>query len=163
MKAKNTTKKRTKIKVRNIRCLQKTITEHADQYAQWLLWRCRGAMGSEIASCGSAACLAGWSTILSMKLDINSKRDYLSQFDAEDTMMQIASKFLGLTVLQAQILFTANTLTYWPLKFRITGDEPKVEQAQKACAYLDYIIETGDVWGRGNMDQKKRLTVIYGD
>ena len=83
------------------------------------------------ARCGTAACIAGWTYILSVK----SKTPPRTGDEHTE-----AAELLGLTELQADRLFLPGN---WPLDFRdgLTGDG-KPETAKVAAARIEFFIKT---------------------
>jgi hypothetical protein len=85
--------------------------------------------------CKSAVCIAGHAYMLAKGI---TDASLLREVDS-DLMRRVGSKALGLTVDATDLLFSYAEL--WPEPFRFTTDTtPQLEQVEKACAYIDFIV-----------------------
>lgn len=114
------------------------ILEEPRRYDQSTLMR-----DSAIAPCGTAACIAGWTVILSggIKNPCNCK-DPTCGFD------QAAKDFLRISDNEASILFSWDA--NWPSPFGgaylfAERRDDKAGMAQAAADYINWIIENGRV------------------
>lgn len=108
--------------------------------------------GSEYASCGTAACIAGWTVLLTsvknkkFKNFVNKREHKHTYFDWE----RAAGKKLGITEEQATRLFHVEN---WPRqfgrRFKMRGDEMELSLKQRtanakaAAERIEYFIATG--------------------
>lgn len=98
---------------------------------------------AETAPCGTAACIAGWAAHLSGNLSL----EYLQTHSRDCTIGDIAEIEMGLYPGDRNVLFSGSPREDWPQPFaddwgRATSDQ---ERALVAVAFLDEIIETGEV------------------
>jgi hypothetical protein len=85
--------------------------------------------------CKSAVCLAGHAYMLATGI---TNASLLSQVNGDD-MRRVGSRALGLTMDDTDFLFSYAEL--WPSQFRFeTHITPQLEQVEKACAYLDFLV-----------------------
>jgi len=118
------------------------------------------ARASEVAPCGTVACIAGWACVLGDRMSITKLREGSSL--RASTVPVLASEALNLTNEEADVLFTGNPaeedfeefhVRAWPEPYAsewldstfISDDEKIPEQARIAVGYLDHIIASGKV------------------
>jgi hypothetical protein len=85
--------------------------------------------------CESAVCIAGHAYMLAQGITDASLLHTVNGGD----MRRVGSRALGLTMDDTDFLFSYAEL--WPSQFRFeTHITPQLEQVEKACAYLDFLV-----------------------
>lgn len=118
----------------------KQISSNPDSYEQgtWMKDMTTKTM------CGSEGCLGGWAAIFGKVYTLKSL--LLASARGRFSIRKVAKK-LGITEIEAHVLFSGYRAG-WPKRFF----EPfhyaitKKEKAKVAVQYLNYIIETGEVY-----------------
>lgn len=108
------------------------------------------ARASDVAPCGTAACIAGWACVLSGAMSTDGLRK--AEEEGEQEMIhETAQTALGLNNGDAERLFDGNPSDEyegygWPEPFKGQWlNWPPSDRPQIAVAYLTRIIETGEV------------------
>lgn len=98
---------------------------------------------AEDAPCGTAACIAGWAAHLSGNVNL----EYLQTHSRDCGIGDIAEDALGLETRERYVLFASYPYQEWPEPFALNWKNAvsHKERALVAVAFLDEIIETGEV------------------
>lgn len=99
------------------------------------------ATKSDDAPCGTAACIAGWATVLDGRIPHTRIRQLNRRAD------KYGQRALGLTNKESEVLFSGLPVCDWPRQFSSQWREVRSEgrQARVAIRYLKHIITTGKV------------------
>lgn len=85
--------------------------------------------------CGSAVCIAGHAYMLAKEITDASRLRGVHSTE----MRRVGAKALGLSIDDVDVLFSYSEV--WPQPFSFETDTtPQLEQVEKACAYLDFIV-----------------------
>lgn len=123
----------------NVKLLRKVAKHILQEPKRLVMWKVLVTQSKDnptvddrpFARCGTAACIAGWTCVLA-KTNLEKK--------TPQNLLDEAERLLGLTVLEAELLFQP---TAWPNKFHAGQvDDGKAKTAKVAAARIEHFIKT---------------------